>query len=1283
MDDEKANLDSGTKGVEKASLGRTISSNRDLLVAIMDFYARNPNVIGGGDILAITGSTPAARAGMVAASLAGIVFEGDERAIQRVVVVIPPGGDVAQADGLVWSSFVQSFESLARRPIRQDEEAWFRDRLIVHAAPTGRHANLLELVAGQVERTALIVVEAAGYRDDTIAPFVPSGARTPLIPEDVWVPQVHALAAAAAPLALERKLYVVLDINESSPIRPELGDLLLSIDAFGVVGSTADESAEAVITQRIDDWERWVARGQAGRALADVDALPPVADAQKPFLKVQLLHKAGLRLEALTMIRTELLARSDLDPSTRVRLGRIAEDVGATRLAAELIGSCIDALESREDLEAALSTFEHCDQDLADRIAERLEARFPNAQGVRRHQRQQLLRARDHAGIAELLRDDNPPRSAFHARLAKAFAGKGVPDYVELIRSGETAQMSEDYRLASVQDALARGLIVHAFGLIGAIPKSDSQAHRWEGLALQVLEGGFLLAGPDGEPAAGIDTTTELLSQLIGRLAADPMNAGLRYGLIEVLKPDVAGTTGLALIAKLVLDLAGRPVAVDKSALEVSASMDWLLAHKPFLHRALNWLQSEQPIIIGKLALPAELLTESADEAISALSSYIERAPISNSSDIHALQLYLALAAAIAPHAADADIDLRLYRLAAGKIATSNFAQTGRDLVEAALQAGVATPRRRRLAWFAVADTYHRTRDYLTALVALACVFAADNRADEEELWQEVYGLTRLLRDIGLLDAALAMVDTGRELLERMELAEAHGHRLELLSLQVRLSRRDRDDPAELATMLAEATAIGRTVLDRSDQTAPSGIVLGQLIRDACERGVEVPHEAVEVFAELNKWAGGALAAMIAATAAQVPTPAQLAGLVAAMPPARYSEDVGYDMGNIATLAQRSLADEAVLDVAEDASFVLELLADQGTALPNWDEAAAPPALLGQGQPAAIARSISADGLDVLQLGFDATGRLIRLVTSNGELGKPTVEDGDKFSRPAFQAWSQSFPFRYGVDESPNLFYRTTECLHLGWSAARPTIVAASSELQAFPPTILYDGTEFLGRKVAVTAVPSLAWLSGARERAHKGDGRRVAWISTAEGEDGRSTLSLLAQRLDGPFTDHGFAVDNGGVLPKRFAGASMAVLTAHGGIHPDGRFFQLVSDEGVFKVSAADLAAAVRNVGVVVLFICSGGRADKHPMANTTLGLAKQVLDRGCSAVIASPWPLDSQVPPHWLEAFLARWEDGDRLMDAVFAANQVVDTRFALDPARGLAMLTYGDGLMTRPKC
>lgn len=552
---------------------------------------------------------------------------------------------------------------------------------------------------------------------------------------------------------------------------------------------------------------------------------------------------------------------------------------------------------------------------------------------------------------------------------------------------------------------------------------------------------------------------------------------------------------------------------------------------------------------------------------------------------------------------------------------------------------------------------------------------------DEEELCQEVYGLTRLLRDIGLHDAALGMVEKGRELLEWMKLTRAYGHRLDLLALQVRLAQHNCDDPNVLAALLAEATAIGRTVLDHRDETAPTGVILGQLIRDSRERGLDVPDESDEVFAELKKWAGGTLAAMIAANSTPVPTPAQLAEIAAAIPAARYAEDVGFDMGNIDFLAQRSLASDDVLAVPEDASFVIELLADHGTALPNWDEAASPPAVPRRGEPAAVAQSMSTDGVDVLQIGFDVKGRLIWLAASDGALARPVVEDSNKFSRAAFHDWSQMFPYRYGIDDSPNLFYRTTEHLQLAWPAGRPTIISASSELQAFPPNIIYDGTEFLGRKAAVAAVPSLSWLSGARERNNKGDGRRVAWISTAEGEDGRTTLPLLAQRLDGLFTEHGFEVDHGGTLPQRFAGASMAVLTAHGGVHPEGRFFQLVSDEGVLKVSAADLAAAVRNVGVVILFVCSGGRADKHPMANTTLGLAKQVLDRGCSAVIASPWPLDSQVPPHWLKAFLACWEAGDQLMHAAFMANQAVDKRFALDPARGLAMMTFGDGLLTKP--
>jgi CHAT domain-containing protein len=140
-----------------------------------------------------------------------------------------------------------------------------------------------------------------------------------------------------------------------------------------------------------------------------------------------------------------------------------------------------------------------------------------------------------------------------------------------------------------------------------------------------------------------------------------------------------------------------------------------------------------------------------------------------------------------------------------------------------------------------------------------------------------------------------------------------------------------------------------------------------------------------------------------------------------------------------------------------------------------------------------------------------------------------------------------------------------------------------------------------------------------------------------------------------------------------------LSVITAHGGVHPEGRYFQVVSDEGVLRVTAADLANALRNIGVVVLFVCSGGRADKHPAANTTLGLAKQIVDRGCSAVIASPWPLDARVPSHWLPTFLRRWTAGATLVEANFEANKIVDQRFSHDPARGLAMTVFGNPELT----
>ena len=291
----------------------------------------------------------------------------------------------------------------------------------------------------------------------------------------------------------------------------------------------------------------------------------------------------------------------------------------------------------------------------------------------------------------------------------------------------------------------------------------------------------------------------------------------------------------------------------------------------------------------------------------------------------------------------------------------------------------------------------------------------------------------------------------------------------------------------------------------------------------------------------------------------------------------------------------------------------------------------------------------------------------------------PVREASDVILEERMKRWAADFPYAYGIDESTaNLFYTTTADLRISELPEGPVVIAADASFQAFPPNLLFVDGQFAGRARPMGATPSLAWLGQAHEAEFCSDGRFCAWISTAPGGDSQ-ILPMIAERLQPTFDAHGFTVDNSAVLPKAFAGATLAVVPAHGGVHPEGCYFQVVSDEGALRVTAADLANALRNIGVVVLFVCSGGRADKHPAANTTLGLAKQIVDWGCSAVIASPWPLDARVPSHWLPTFLDHWTKGETLMDANFAANRVVDAAFARDPARGLAMTIYGNPLLT----
>jgi hypothetical protein len=956
-------------------------------------------------------------------------------------------------------------------------------------------------------------------------------------------------------------------------------------------------------------------------------------------------------------------------------------------LASELLSPAVDQLDSLEDLESALATAHDSGYgELEERVASRLAMVFPNSPGIRARKRRMMAAARDYSGIAEMLtRDGDDQASAdFFRQLAQFLSGTETPNYLALIASagGDTA-LAEGFRMACVRDALQRGLILHAFELALPIPETPQQSKRGESLLVEALETVFLWAAKGALPISDESIETAVLA-LVERLAADPSNHRLRVRLAGLVQPSVTGSTGLALMAAVVLKLAARPITLTKREIHAAAQMEGLLQHNAFLRPAFAWLSEQQPLVIGRVVMPDTLLTEPADEVISAVTGYLNWAPVTTEDDVAALQQYLALGASVAPHSSDPDSGVELIRLVGGKLASSGYTQLARDLAEQALLNSVGSPRRRRLGWFAMADIYHRCHNYLEGLIALACAFAADETVDEEQAWYEANALARFFRDCGLYRLARTAIGQSRQHLARMGLADRYGHRLDTIELQIRLKEcvEHEAGKAELEVLIEDAVENGTEVLDRQDETAPAAAVIGQLLNLGKKLGATIPPDAEAIFGQLCERAGGNIGSFAAMLSAKPISAAELFDLVKVRAAARYSDDVGYDMRDVAVLAGRALADDKYIQNAAETSFALELVADHGVAIPGWDEAAKPPSAPERVEtPAETACAASQEGLSVVQVGFDSNGRLVRLSAVGGHLQAPVREPDDIINEERFKAWSVEYPYQYGLDEStPNLFYTTTANLRLSELPEGPVVVAADATLQLFPPNIFYLGDDFSGRTRPMAAVPSLAWLKGAQQKGVLGDGRLCAWISTAVGTSESTTLPMIAERLQPTLTEYGFTIENGPTLPEAFEGATLAVITAHGGIHHKEGFFQVVSDEGILRVTPGDLAAALRNVCTVVLFVCSGGRHDKHPGAHTTLGLARQILDRGSQAVIASSWPLDSRVPSHWLPVFLMHWSSGEPLIRANFAANRAVDQYFALDPAKGLAMTVFGDPMVRR---
>jgi len=1238
------------------------------------FYEAQGCSLVHADLLFLDRERPADQVMAVLRGLAGFANADGSTRFAQILVVVP--ADEFRGDDLAaFTKRLDRFAALVRRriPVRAIPENW----ITIRTCPVYQDEVLLDIVRSAPKESAVIVSQLAAYRRAGVAANEPGGNHMKL-EEDLWAPHVLAIAKSLETIAAQNTTYVAILVGRGPPHRPELAQAMRTIEG-GVLGSERTDDLDAALLAADDQISDHLQAGRIGAALALIDAMPRELDRQKPFVKVQLLQRARLPQMALDEIEREFAPHLDTyDSASLFKMAIMAEAAGGVVLAARLLRAAIPGLVQHEFLDAAMELSGRLDEfGLDDLIVARVEKLYPASRALKRRAAQQAADAGEFSRAADLFSAiaGSEEAATYYSALAGALPSTGSFDHDVVLAqlTRQNAAWRKGGHRSLVRQAIRRGQLYHAFRWT-----LDSEAVLFSpDLLLTVMEQLVLARTATNDLAISPEDCELAVRRVVRYLAAHPEEAGLRVRLVRWLEPSSVGFTGLAAILRAALANVFRSKQVTIQPPQDALSPEETDLLGEFLRAGMRWLEAQGNLVLGRSRMPATLLTLPADRICRGIATIIvdHNFDLSDSAEVKSVHVFVQLGALAAAHATLPAQDIEIVRLAAARLAPAGYSQMARDLAETAIEMAGDDPVRKRQAWLAMADIAHRGGNKYEALVALAAGAANDDDRDIEQAWEEYQIATRICRDMGFLQDALRGVDRMQQLADATGLGEANHHRLELLRLQIAQRQlRDGDlDANEIVPFLEQLAANASAAATREADATPIALTLGQALAQAGALGVTAPDAAQRAFAELLATLPKDAADLVRAMSTNTPSPEQLFEVYRRVQPARYAEDVGFDAQAGAILARRFLA--AVDGEHTDAAILAtEMLADRSVATPGWEAIGRPPPMAGSASAlAASAQALSRDGANLLFLAIDADGALVRTNVSAGVVHPSARETAAVFDRAALEEWSQAYPYTYAFDTTTaNLFDLSTRGIGISELPVGPIVIVADTRLQIFPPTLWRLGDDMIGELRPVAMVPSLSWLDAAR-KTRLTSSKRVAWISSAE--DHGVTLAMVSDRLEPVLKENGILLDRGQHLPKGFSGAELAIVTAHGGLMDDAGFFQNVRDEGNVAVDIRDFAAAFHNIGLVVLFVCSGGRFDRHPDAVANLGLARQLLDAGCTTVIASPWPLDSAVTHRWLPAFMERWNAGVDAMTACFAANEAVRDTFSREPRDWLAMTVFGD--------
>ncbi len=1250
-----------------------------LIESLLDFYRTTPVRPGSVDLFAVGEDDSWTRMAEIGALLCLVGQPESPLAHVRVIWSDPvtPELKAAIAD--------HACEVLRKFGVEEPIAVQLLSRLDVEVAASLEMKSLVDLIGRGAPGTAFVVAHAARYRADEVQPTLPE---VPM-KEDTWVPHLTALMHALGRVAGPAGCYVALDAGEDLPTREENREQLRTAPdsaVFGVERPSPD--AKRALFERLVGL---TVGGNVGQALEELDATNQFGSVQKLLMRIQLLRRAGLTLAVAAELLSAREHFGELLPEMLLTLAGHAEFTGQRELAADLVAQALPELRAREDLEHALAIASGTGyEDLVDRVETMLAGRFPSSPILARRRALACAANGEFAEAAAVAQST----TAVSDELRAYWSWLGDNLQHDLVGDLQAIRQDADHRFPGFTEETT-GHIVRSLlrnerepdALMMLLGDGDPSTGLSPAEANGVVKALHQIALSHSAAGIPVDVLWISLLKVIRTLASRPGDTGLRFQVVEALAPEQFGAIGLAVVTRIL------EVLSDPSAGPLR-NRPHLLRYRPhpeepeidaFLDRAGEWMKRTPRFVLGTRTFPRELLSISADDALAVIGRTVVSAvsAVAMDDDRSALHVGLALAVAIAPLASDTDEDLVILRLAVSMLAAAGLRQDARDLAEQALALSRGDAGRTRMAWTIFAEAYARGSNLAEALVGMACALAVQPAGSWEESWLDSILISRLLRDLKLVELAEPFVKAARDALAHIpdeggDLAS----RLETIDLGLALFKYGRDDawdPDQLESFLGRAADNLRSVLALHDEAGPAASLLANAIHIARVQDVMIPPDAEQVLAAALEVVDPTVRTLISATAARAPSADELFDLALRTQPARYRDDVGFDEDQLAGMARRLLGSEAAVADAVVASYAIEATADHSVTPPGTRGAldGTGPRLTATAHGAADAAcEISRGGIDVVLLGNSDTG-LRRVVASGGGLQSVAAEPAEVFDVERLKEWLQAFPIAYGKDDADaNTFYLSTEGIGVSELPDR-AVVIADTELQVFPPGLLRIRDKLAGDTARVAAAPSLEWLLAARRAKRNPSRTRTAWIP--HDPDNPDSLARLADRMEVDLTAHGFELTTSIEPPRHPGGAEMAIVVAHGGVADANRYFRVVKNDAGAAVAPGALASAFGDTAIVVLFVCSAGRVDVRPGANAVVGLVRKLLGNGCNAVVAPPWPLETLVPPRWLPPFLDALDRGRNVLDACFEANELVRSELDHEPRRWLAMSVYGDPYTT----